>query len=79
MHLTAPRLLEISAYGPMAAQRAANRVTATAWIYPGEDIAPDNGRREDGFLLEIPGLLVRVLGPPAHHFPWKPNPQEAID
>jgi|SRR5882724_5080668 len=72
------RLLEISAYGPLAAQQSANRVTATTWIYPGKDISPDCGQREDGFLLEIPGLVVQVLGPPAHYFPSQPNLQQAI-
>jgi hypothetical protein len=76
--LTGPRLLELSAYGPLAAQQSANRVTATTWIYPGKDIAPGDGRREDGFLLEIPGLVVQVLGPPAHYFPSKPDPNEVI-
>jgi hypothetical protein len=76
--LASPRLIELSAYGPLAAQQSANRVTATTWIYPGKDISPDNGYREDGFLLEIPGLVVQVLGPPQHYFPSKPNPQQAI-
>jgi hypothetical protein len=76
--LEAPRLVEVAAYGPLAAQESANRVTATTWIYPGKDIAPDNGQREDGFLLEIPGLVVQILGPPAHYFPSQPNPQQVI-
>src|SRR5438270_569505 len=37
--LATARLVEISAYGPMAAQQSANRVTATTWIYPGRDIS----------------------------------------
>lgn len=78
LHLAAARLLEISAYGPLAAQQSANRVTATTWIYPGRDISPDNGQREDGFLLEIPGLLVQILGPPAHYLPSHPDPRQAI-
>src|SRR5436190_4355492 len=77
LRLETARLVEISAYGPLAAQQSANRVTATTWIYPGKDISPESGQ-EDGFLLEIPGLVVQVLGPPAHYFPSKPNPQQAI-
>jgi hypothetical protein len=76
--LTAPRLLEITAFGPLAAQQSATQVTATTWIYPGKDIAPGNNQREDGFLLEIPGLVVQVLSPPQHYFPTDPNPQVAI-
>jgi hypothetical protein len=76
--LAAARLVEVSAYGPLAAQQSANRVTATTWIYPGKDISPDNDQCEDGFLLEIPGLVVQVLGPPAHYFPSTPNPQQVI-
>lgn len=77
LNLSAPRLVEISAYGPLAAQQSANRVTATTWIYPGKDISPDTGQ-EDGFLLEIPGLVVQVLAPPQHYLPSNPNPQQPI-
>jgi hypothetical protein len=78
LNLSGPRQVEISAYGPLAAQQSANRVTATTWIYPGKDISPCDSLREDGFLLEISGLLVQVLNPPAHWFPSNPNPQQAI-
>ena len=77
LSLETPRLVEISAYGPLAAQQSANRVTATTWIYPGKDIGPDTGQ-EDGFLLEIPGLVVQILNPPQHFLPSKPDPQQAI-
>lgn len=82
--LETARLIEISAYGPLAAPQSANRVSATTWIYPGSDISPAcfqspvDPQREDGFLLEIPGLMVQVLNPPAHYLPSKPNPQQAI-
>ena len=76
--LDAPRLVEISALGPLAAPQSANRVSATTWIYPGRNISPDGNQREDGFLLEIPGLMVQVLDPPAHYLPAKPNPKQAI-
>lgn len=65
LQLDAPRLVEITAYGPLAAPESANTVTATQWIYPGKGIGPASGQ-EDGFLLEIPGLLVQILNPAAH-------------
>ncbi len=76
--LEAPRMIEISAFGPLAAQQSANRVSATTWIYPGKDLAPEHSDREDGFLLEIPGLLVPILDPPAHYLPWKPDLSQVI-
>lgn len=77
-----PRLVEISALGPLAAQQSANRVSATTWVYPGIGIAPEptlgGVLREDGFLLEIPGLLVQILSPPQHYLPGNPTPQMNI-
>ncbi len=62
--LTRPRLLEITAYGPLAAPQGAHSVTTTHWIYPG---LPQNAG--DGLVLEIPGLLVQILNPPTHFLP----------
>lgn len=76
--LETPRLIEISAFGPLAAQQSANRVSATTWIYPEKDVTGEGSDREDGFLLEIPGLLVQILEPPAHYLPWNPDPNQAI-
>lgn len=80
--LEAPRLVEISAFGPLAAQQSANRVSATTWVYPGIGIAPLDSPggpiREDGFLLEIPGLLVQILSPPQHYAPFNPQMQIPI-
>lgn len=80
--LDAPRLVEISAFGPLAAQQSANRVSATTWIYPGIGIAPFNSPggliRPDGFLLEIPGLLVQVLSPPQHYSPQNLSSKASI-
>lgn len=78
LDLETPRLVEISALGPLAAPQSANRVSATTWIYPGCDISPDRGERIDGFLIEIPGLLVQVLHPPAHYLPAQPDPSQPI-
>jgi len=78
LSLVTPRLVEISAFGPLAAPQSANRVTATTWVYPGLSISPAGLEREDGFLLEIPGLMVQVLNPPAHYLPAKPDLSQAI-
>jgi hypothetical protein len=61
LDLSTPRLIEVEAYGPLAQLQSANRVVATQWVVPGRGIA--NG---DGWLLELPGLIVDVLDPPAH-------------
>jgi len=76
--LETPRLVEVSARGPLAAPQSANRVSATTWVYPGCNIGPGGGQREDGFLLEIPGLMVQVLQPPAHYLPTNPDPSQPI-
>jgi hypothetical protein len=78
LNLESPRLVEISVYGPLAAPQSANRVSATTWVVPGCDISPVRNERQDGFLLEIPGLMVQVLNPPAHYLPAKPDPSQSI-
>jgi hypothetical protein len=59
--LSEPRLLEISAFGPLAQRQSATRVTVTQWVVPGKHITSG-----DGLMLELPGFVVDVLGPPAH-------------
>jgi len=48
-----PRYLQVTAYGPMGKRFAANRASATQWIVPGKHITGG-----DGWVLELPGLLV---------------------
>jgi hypothetical protein len=64
LDLDRPRLLEFTAYGPLAARQSANTVSATQWVYPGKNIVEGNG-----FLLEIPGLIVQIVEPPTHFSP----------
>ena len=61
LHLSAPRLLKITASGPLAGLQCINTVTATQWIIPGIDITGG-----DGLLLEIPGLMVQAMQPATH-------------
>lgn len=56
-----PRLVEVEAYGPLAQPQAAVRATAQRWVLPGR--AVDQG---DGWVLELPGLVVDGVSPPAH-------------
>jgi len=58
LKLERPRRLEITAYGPLGIPRSANAVSATQWAYPGKDIVAG-----DGFLLEVPGLIVQIVFP----------------
>ena len=73
LDLDEPRLIRVTAYGPLAAQQSANTVSLTQWIYPGKNIS--GGAKGGGFLLEIPGLVVQILNPPTHFLP-KTAPQE---
>jgi hypothetical protein len=67
LELDEPRLIRVSAYGPLAAQQSANTVSLTQWVVPGRDVT--GGAQGGGFLLEIPGLLVQILNPPTHFLP----------
>ena len=71
--LDRPRWVEVSAIGPLVAPTPA-RVVKTIWLYPGKSLSPGDGQREDGLLLEIPGLLVGILAPPAHYLPEATQP-----
>jgi hypothetical protein len=61
LDLEVPRRVEVVAFGPLAQRQAANRVSATMWLVPGKHVTGG-----DGWLLELPGLAVDVLDPPAH-------------
>jgi hypothetical protein len=64
LRLDRPKRIEVTAYGPMGARQSANKVSATQWVYPGKDVTGG-----DGFLLELPGLIVQILHPPTHYSP----------
>jgi hypothetical protein len=67
LDLDEPRLIRVTAYGPLAAQQSANTVSLTQWVYPGKNIT--GGAKGGGFLLEVPGLVVQILNPPTHYLP----------
>lgn len=56
-----PRLIEVTAYGPLAQRQSANTISATQWVLPGKHLSGGNG-----WLLEMPGFVVDVLEPPVH-------------
>jgi hypothetical protein len=67
LDLDGPRLVRVTAYGPLAAPQSANTASLTQWVSPGRDVT--GGAQGGGFLLEIPGLMVQILNPPTHFLP----------
>lgn len=59
--LAEPRLLEVSARGPLAQAQSAVTVTSQMWVIPGRGVTAG-----DGWLLELPGLVTDVVEPAAH-------------
>lgn len=59
--LDEPRLVEVSAFGPLAQRQSANRASATQWVIPGKHVVGGDGVR-----LELRGFAVDVLTPPGH-------------
>lgn len=59
--LTEPRLIEAEAFGPLAQLQSAHRVVSSQWVVPGRGLSGG-----DGWILELPGMVVDVLGPAAH-------------
>ena len=76
LDLDKPRLVKVTAYGPLAAQQSANTVSLTQWVYPGKNIT--GGAQGGGLLLEIPGLVVQILNPPTHFLPKAAPPEVEI-
>jgi hypothetical protein len=61
LDLTEPVRIEVTAEGPRTQPQAMNRASVTQWFVPGKHVTGG-----DGLLLELPGLVVDVLDPPAH-------------
>lgn len=60
VEIEAPRLVEIEVVGPLAQRQSAVRVTAQRWLLPGQQV------HGDGWVMELPGLVVDVVAPAAH-------------
>jgi hypothetical protein len=61
LDVTRPMLIEAEARGPVAQPQSSVRALATRWILPGMHLTAG-----DGWVLELAGLSVDVLAPPAH-------------
>lgn len=61
LDLDEPRLIEVTALGPLAQRQSASRVSAVQWVVPGRHLTGG-----DGWLLEMPGFVVDILAPPTH-------------
>jgi hypothetical protein len=59
--LPVPRLIEVVARGPLAQPQAMVTVTSQKWVLPGRGVTTG-----DGWLLELPGLVVDAVEPAAH-------------
>lgn len=57
------RRVTASVTGPLSQPQAATTVTSTQWLLPGRDV-----RQGDGWLLELPGLIVDLVEPAAFHW-----------
>jgi hypothetical protein len=61
LDISEPRLVEVEVYGPLAQLQAAAKATQQHWLLPG---APVVG---DGWVVELPGLVVDMVEPAAHN------------
>lgn len=59
--LDEPRRVQIDARGPLAQPQAVGTARVTQWVVPGKHLTGG-----DAMTLEMPGLVVDVLAPPAH-------------
>jgi hypothetical protein len=60
LDLDHPRHVLASVTGPLSQPQAATTVTSSQWILPGRDVS-----RGDGWILELPGLIVDLVEPAA--------------
>lgn len=61
LDLDRPRRVTLSATGPLSQPQAITTVTSTQWVLPGRDLTAG-----DGWLVEMPGLIVDVATPTAY-------------
>jgi hypothetical protein len=53
-----PTQIEVAAQGPLSVPHSVNTVMITQWVVPGKHI-----NRGDALMLELPGLMVKLLSP----------------
>ena len=61
LDLREPRQIEVTAFGPLGQLQSANRAASRQWVIPGKHVTGG-----DGWMLELPGIAVGILHPPAH-------------
>ncbi|MGK6321250.1 hypothetical protein [Sphingomonas sp. DT-204] len=61
LDLDRPQRVTASVTGPLSQPQAATTATSTQWILPGRNLTA-----KDGWLLELPGLIVDVTTPAAY-------------
>lgn len=59
LELPAPKKVRVTAFGPLDYLQSANTVSTTQWLLPGSTAG------EQGWILELPGLIVDVHDTPA--------------
>jgi hypothetical protein len=73
LSLDRPRLVEVSAVGPLIAPNPP-RVSTTHWLFPGKNLSGDQA-----LLLEVRGLMVQVVMPPAHYLVHKSDVSQPFE
>ncbi|MFW6325093.1 MAG: hypothetical protein ACOC0U_08535 [Desulfovibrionales bacterium] len=58
LELSGPRMVRITAYGPLNARLSAHSISAEQWLIPGKDLTG-----KAALILEWPGLVVEILEP----------------
>jgi hypothetical protein len=76
--LDRPRLVEVAAVGPLIAPNPP-RVSTTHWLFPGKNLSDGNGSEDQALLLEVRGLMVEIVTPPAHYLAHKSDPSKPFE
>ena len=60
LDLSQPTRVTAEVFGPLAQMQASSRVTSQRWIIPGQPVISG-----DGWVIELPGLVVNIIAPQA--------------
>lgn len=63
LDLDRPRRISVMVRGPLSQPQALAEASSTRWVFPGKHI-----EEGDGWLLEVSGFAVDILGPGAHSY-----------